>query len=229
MTLNDFLKKSSRFALAAGLAGAVGFAAPVAVSFAQDTGADASAEECEHRGRRGHRGHMRRMAQELELTEAQRTEIRGIMQEARANRGERGDRAARGAVRERIQAVLTPEQRTRAAELRQTHSRERVDRRVARMTEHLSLSDTQASQVSGILRNAAMQRRALREQAQNDPGSARDAMQSLRESTRASVRSVLNAEQTAQLEEMHSRRGERGHHGRRGHGGPRGGGGHGGR
>lgn len=217
MNFTDILTKSSRLALAAGLAGALGFAAPVAVGFAQGPAASGDEAHAHHgrRGRHGHRGHFRRMARELDLSEAQRTEIRSILQEARGRRG------ARGEVRERIQAVLTAEQRARAAELRQNHARQRIDRRVSRMTEHLSLSDTQAGQVRGILRNAAMQRRALREQARNEPGSVRDAMRSLRESTRASVRAVLTPEQVSQLEERRAERGERRHRGRHGRRGAR--------
>ena len=223
MTFSDFLRPLSRFALAAGIAGAIGFAAPV-VSFAQDAPAAeqrARGERGErgmHRGHHGRHGHpLRRMAQELELTDAQRAQIRAIMQEARQNRGERAP-GARGEVRQRIQAVLTPAQQARAQELRQEHARTRVDHQVTRMTRRLSLNETQQQQVRGILRNAAMQRRALFEQAGEDPASAREAMRGLRESTQASIRSVLTSEQASELDEARARRGERGHHGRRGQG-----------
>lgn len=171
---------------------------------------------------------MRRMAAELELTDAQREQIREIFQEARGQRGERarGERARgeRGAMRrqihERIQAVLTPEQRQRAQELRAERGQQRLDRRIERMTERLALTERQQQQVRSIMQNAHMQGRILREQGADDPASAREATRGLRERTQAAIRSVLNAEQQSQLDEMRARRGERRGHGR-GHG-PRG-------
>lgn len=224
MKTTDIVRQLTKnVALAAGLAGALGLAAP-AVSFAQDRGPSAEQGERDHCRGRGHRragrGHpMRRMFQELDLSDAQREQIRGIMRDARGQRGE-GRGEARRQVRERIQAVLTPAQRQRAQELRAEHARERIDRRVEHMTERLSLSERQQQQVRGILRHAAGQRRALMEQGQNDPASARDAMRGLHEQTTAQIRSVLNSEQQATFDEMRERRERRGH-GRRGPG-PRG-------
>jgi Spy/CpxP family protein refolding chaperone len=206
----------SRVALAAGLTAALGLAAP-GTSFAQADAPrvsdDAHRGPHARRGRRGppgRRGHLRRMLAQLDLSEDQRAQIREIVREARADR-----RARRRQARERIEAVLTPEQREQARALRARHRRARLERRLARMSERLDLSERQQQQVRGILRHAAMQRRALREQAPDDPASARDALRGLRERTRASVRSVLTAEQQAQLEELRERRRERrGRHGR---------------
>lgn len=219
-----------RVALAAGLGAALGLVTPDA-SFAQ-TGArggaggttvEATGEHCAgHRGARGRHGrHGFRgpLFAGLDLSDAQRAQIRQIMQEARAHRGEGDPRARRAQIHERIQAVLTPAQRQRAQELRADRQRAHLERRVSRMTERLSLSAQQQQQVRSILQNAAMQRRALREQAENDPHSARSAMRELQERTQASVRSVLTPAQQAQLDQLRARRAERG---RRGHGGPRG-------
>ncbi|HJL14067.1 MAG TPA: hypothetical protein RMH99_00355 [Sandaracinaceae bacterium LLY-WYZ-13_1] len=219
-----------RVALAAGLAGAIGLAAPV-TSFAQT--ADAPRAEDRRRGHgmhhRGHhhRGHarrgMRHVLRQLDLSDAQREEIRSLVREARSQARDAEPerrRALRRQVRARIGAILTPEQRERARQLRAERRQRRIARRVSRMSERLELSERQQQQVRGILRHAASQREALREQGANDPESARTAMQALRERTRESIRSVLNAEQQARLDEMRARRDER--RVRRGPRGPRG-------
>lgn len=168
---------------------------------------------------------MRRMGAELNLTDAQHAQIRAIMQEHRASRGERGARGqGRGEIHERIQAVLTPEQRARSAELRRAHAAERIDRRIEHMTERLSLTGQQQQQVRGILNHSASQRRALMEQGRLDGTSPREAMRALREGTGAQIRSVLNSEQAAQMDEMRARRSERGARGGRRGRGHRGGG-----
>ena len=241
MTITDFIRPLSRFALAAGIAGVVGLAGPVAVSYAQEAPATEAGPEGDCGARRGHhRGHhrgghhmgpMHHMGEELQLSEAQQTQIRAIMGEAHAQRGEERGPGAHAAVRARIDAVLTAEQRARAAELRREHSAARIDHHLTRMTERLSLTDTQQQQVRGILRNTAMQRHALMDQASDDPTATHDAMRGLDESTHASIRSVLNSEQAEQLDALHAERaahgprhGRHGHgrHGHRGHHGPRG-------
>jgi len=56
-----------------------------------------------------------------------------------------------GGTREEMQAVLTPEQRTKAAALRKEHRGERKDRK-ARMQEQLGLSDEQMKKMQEIRR-----------------------------------------------------------------------------
>ena len=226
----DILKPLKSFALAGGLAAAVGLAAPISAS-AQ--GGDAEISESRghhHRGRRA-RHHRRgpRMAAELNLSDAQRAQLREAREAARPRMEaarESGDREAMRALhremREQFRAVLTPEQRERAQALRAEHAQRRVPRRVEGMTERLSLTERQQQQVRGILQGAAQQRRALREQARLDGTRPREAMQALRERTHQQVQSVLTAEQQARAAELRAeraeRRGERGERrGRRGH------------
>lgn len=90
----------------------------------------------------GHRGHkLRQLAQRLGLSEAQQTQIRQILIEqrdrARAMRQSTPDgsperRAARERMRaeteRRIDAVLTPAQRTQARQLRREHDQRRRER-----------------------------------------------------------------------------------------------------
>ncbi|MEC7524826.1 MAG: Spy/CpxP family protein refolding chaperone [Myxococcota bacterium] len=224
----DILKPLKSFALAGGLAAAVGMAAPIASA----QSADAEVSESRghhHRGRRARHHRGRRMAAELNLTDAQRAQLREYRESARPRMQaarEAGDREAMRALhremRERFQSVLTPEQRERAQELRREHAQRRIDRRVERMTERLELSATQQQQVRGILQGAAQQRRALHEQARLDGEAPREAMQALRERTRTQVQSVLTSEQQSRAAELREqrreRRGERGERrGRRGH------------
>ena len=220
------------------LAAAMMVGAPAAGALAQD-GSASAAEDRPRAGRRGHRGHrgrfgrrghrMRRMAAQLNLTEAQREQIRSLRQSARSGSEGRLDPSARRALHQQMMQVLTPAQQTQMAELRGQHQSRRIDRRVTRMTERLSLSQQQSGQVRGILTQAAQQRSALREQARLDETSPREAMGAVRERTHALIRSVLNAEQQAELDSViQNRRGRRGHRGHRGwgRGGGQPGGGH---
>ncbi|MBX3270898.1 MAG: hypothetical protein KF729_11600 [Sandaracinaceae bacterium] len=218
--MNTFSKILSTVSLGAALC----FAGPVVSSVsAQSPGArgpgTAQAPDGARRGpphgahgRRGHmhRGHGQPFA-ELNLTEAQRTEMRAIHQRSR----------------EAMQNVLTPEQRARMQELRTTRAREHLDRRVAHMTERLSLTPTQAQQVRNIFSQADAQRRAIFEQSRTDETSPREALEALRTRTQAQLDAVLSAEQRSALGELRSQRGERGQRGPRGGGeggerGPRG-------
>ena len=231
-SIRTILRPFSNMALAAGIASAVGLAAPV-VSFAQDAPRAEQGQGRHGRGERGMRhGHgpgmrhgMRGMFEGLNLTDAQQAQIRQIHEAARTRfeaARTSGDQAALRAIgrdtHQRIQAVLTPAQRAQAQELRAQHGQRFLDRRLEHMTESLSLSTTQQQQVRGILSGAAQQRRALMEQSRLDESSPREAMQALRERTQAQLSSVLNAEQRTQLEAMRARRGERGEHGEGGHG-----------
>ena len=82
-----------------------------------------------------------RMANQLELTEAQRAEVRKILEEAQKQRDEQ-----RRQVREKIDAVLTAEQKAK----RDAAMKERVARRVERMTRQLKLTDDQVTKVSAL-------------------------------------------------------------------------------
>ena len=76
----------------------------------------------------GGKKHMARMQQELGLTDEQVAEMRQIRQS--------------GGSKEEVQAVLTEEQQANAKELRSERKANRGDR-IARMQQHLGLSDEQ--------------------------------------------------------------------------------------
>lgn len=119
---------------------------------------------------------MARMQAELELTDEQVAEMRRIREE--------------GGTREEIHAVLTDEQRAKAEQMRKSHGKRGGDK-LARMQQHLGLSDEQVAEMRTI----------------RDNGGSREEMNA-----------VLTDEQRAQLDQMRQRHGGKGKgiHGSRG-------------
>ena len=226
----------NRVALVAGLGAGAAFVLPAAQVSAQD-GATATrqadgqgrAGRQHRRGRRGHHGRgMMHGFRELNLTDNQKAQVEAIMEAAREQRRElrqnEGAREQMHALHEETQRllmdVLTPAQKTQLEQLREQHQTQHLDRRVNRMKEKLSLSDAQVTRIRSIFEAAQTQRQALRNG--SDASDRREAMQALRERTKAAVSAVLTAEQRTALEVMHAERGERGERGRHGRRGPRG-------
>jgi Spy/CpxP family protein refolding chaperone len=81
---------------------------------------------------------------------------------------------------------------------------QRIERRVSMMTERLSLSTEQATQVRQILTKESEQMRALFEKAQGgaDRESLRPQMQSLRDSTEKQIEGVLTPQQLTSYREL---------------------------
>ncbi|MCB9600054.1 MAG: hypothetical protein H6722_21270 [Sandaracinus sp.] len=210
------------------LAAALSIVSAVPV-FAQDGGtpsSDASVAERGprahgHPGRHGRRGHdpearLQHMQQELSLTPAQVQQLRQLFTDARARREQ--NRQARQqeheAMRARVDAILTPEQRQRAQALRSERQQQRVTRRLERMTERLSLRPNQVTQIRRILEQTRARHEALGRGPEH-----REEHRALREQTKTQIDAVLDAEQRAQADQMRERR--EGRHGRHGRG-PRG-------
>ena len=125
------------------------------------TGAVAERESGPHGGDRAE--HRARMQQELGLTDDQMQQMREVRQQ--------------GGSREEMQAVLTDEQKVKAQALRKSRQGDHA-LRVARMKEHLNLSDEQVQQMQEI-----------REQG----------------GTREDMHAVLTDEQRTQLEQARAR------------------------
>lgn len=83
-----------------------------------------------------------RMTESLELTSEQQGEIRAILEEQRAQAEQQ-----RAQTRERIGAVLTPEQLARIDERRAAG----IERRLDRLADRLDLTDEQLVQVRGLM------------------------------------------------------------------------------
>ncbi len=89
---------------------------------------------------------MERMTEQLDLTETQQEQIRSILDEQRQQRD-----AQRAAVRERIDAVLTPEQLA----LRDQQMEQRQTRKLDRMAERLDLTAEQQDAVAALMQERA--------------------------------------------------------------------------
>jgi Spy/CpxP family protein refolding chaperone len=130
--------------------------------------------------------HLARMTEQLSLSDSQQAEIRAILDEQH----QQCDRE-RQAMRERIDAVLTPEQ----IALRDQALAQRMERRLDRMAERLDLSAAQRDEMSALLQ----EKRA-------NPQITRSEM-------RERIAAILTDEQRAQLRD--GRRGGPGHPGPR--------------
>jgi Spy/CpxP family protein refolding chaperone len=128
-----------------------------------------------------------RMTESLELTSEQQGEIRAILEEQQAQAEQQ-----RAQTRERIGAVLTPEQLARIDERRQAG----IERGLDRLADRLDLTDEQLGQVRGLMlqtqgTDPRMDRAEIREQ----------------------IKAVLSEEQRARFETM-ERSSKRGGHGK---------------
>jgi Spy/CpxP family protein refolding chaperone len=168
---------------------------------------------------------LEQLARQLDLTEAQRTQIQGILGDARSKleglrtntaltREERMDQAQQIAsqTREQIRGVLTPDQQLKADELRQQaeqrfgERRERVEERMlGRLTQQLDLSESQQSTIQLYLQDRKTQLDALKGNNSLTASQKREQMQFIRQQTQEKIRSVLTAEQQAQLDELRDR------------------------
>ncbi len=231
MTPSSSIKRFvTRVALVAGLGAGLAFAMPTTSASAQRGDRATQGEPSHGRGHhRGHRRHrrgrgMQRMLQQLDLSDNQKAQVRAIIESARERgqelRGQGRSPENRAAMHELHQEtrqlvldVLTAEQKAKMQELRSQRQQRSLDRRVSRMTEKLSLSETQASRIRGILEAARTQRQALRNGSQAGP-ERQAAMQTLRQRTKTAIDAVLTAEQRSTLEQHRGDRGRRGRHGR---------------
>jgi Spy/CpxP family protein refolding chaperone len=90
-------------------------------------------------------------------------------------------------------------------------------RRLARMTERLSLTPAQVQRIERIMEESATARQGARRN-----GDSRAATEAVRTRTRSAIQNVLTPAQRTAMEAMHSERGERGRRGPRGERGARG-------
>jgi Spy/CpxP family protein refolding chaperone len=123
---------------------------------------------------------MERMSEQLDLTETQQEQISAILDEQRQQRD-----AQRAAVRERIDAVLTPEQLAQ----RDQRMEQRQTRRLDRMAERLDLTAEQQDAMAALMQEKQADRSITREQ------------------MRERMESILSEEQIAQLDDMRGRHG----------------------
>ena len=160
-----------------------------------------------HRGHRGHGG-MHRVLRQLSLSENQQAQVRAILESARERRHELRNagrsantrtqmRALRQETRQLIRDVLTPAQVQQMQTLKAEHRSRRIERRLTRLTERLSLTNRQANRIRTILNDA-------------HPSAADGPPAENRRQRRAQVKAQIEAELTpAQLETFRQMRAER--------------------
>ncbi|HXG61918.1 MAG TPA: hypothetical protein VNO22_11115 [Planctomycetota bacterium] len=146
---------------------------------------------------------VQRFAEELDLTEEQDRQLDLILGETRRDIEAYG-RAMRDAhqrSRDRVLAILTPEQKEKLerlmAEERERRSRADAERRVAALRQLLELSEEQARAVEAAFAAGRARKREFFEvrKTGGDPGQVRVFFRSLREEQNRDIEKVLTPEQ----------------------------------
>jgi len=181
-----------------------------------------------------------RLAERLNLTEEQKGTVQNYLQDQRSQmevlrndttltREQRAQRTREitQSTRDKIQSILTVEQRQRAEDLRnqaRERGRQRVQEQFDRTARLLDLTEDQKTQFQSYLENERTQLQSLRENTSLTQEERRAQARTIREQTRSDIRSLLNSTQQQRLEDLRGlRRG--GFGGGRQRGGPRGPGG----
>ncbi|MBI2820390.1 MAG: hypothetical protein HYX73_10455 [Acidobacteria bacterium] len=183
---------------------------------------------------------LQQLAEQLDLTDAQKTQIQGVLENARSQlqtlrndttltREQKMDQAQQitQQTRDQIHSVLTPDQQAKADELRQQAEerfgaqREKMEEQLlTRLTKQLDLTDSQKSTIQLYLQDQKTQLQALKDNTALTASQKFEQMQSIRQQTQEKIKSVLTAEQQTQLdqlrEQMQDRRQGRRRGGRRG-------------
>ena len=184
-----------------------------------------------------------RMAQELNLTESQKSTIQSYLEDQRSQlqvlrndttltRDQKAQRMREitQQTRDKIQSILTVEQKQKAEDLR-NQARERVQQRANeqfdRMARLLDLTPEQKTQMKSYLDSQRTQLQALRDNTSLTPEQRREQARTIGEQTRNTIRSLLNPTQQQKLQDLRESRGGR-FRGPARQGGPRGFGGPGG-
>lgn len=191
----------------------------------QKGGPDAKRHKGDGRKAHGARGHrnpeqkIERMTADLGLSDVQAQQIRQIFADSQAERKALRESDKTTEIGEalsilhahkhaRIDAVLTPAQRERAATLRIERREAWIDQRVASMTDRLSLRAEQVPQIREILVEESQQHEALGRGPDH-----REAHLAVREGAQAKVDVILDADQRAKAEQDREAKGK--HHGKR--------------
>ena len=187
-----------------------------------------------------------RLAERLNLTEAQKSTVQSYLQDQQSQmqvlrndttltRDQRAQRAREitGQTRDKIQSLLTVEQKQKAEDLR-TQARERVQQRAGeqfdRTARLLDLTPEQKTQMQSVLDSQRTQLQALRDNTSLTPEARREQAQAIRQQTSNNIRSLLNPTQQQKLQDLRESGRERfrgpmrqgGPRGPAGPGGPRG-------
>jgi DNA polymerase/3'-5' exonuclease PolX len=184
-----------------------------------------------------------RLAERLSLTEQQKSTVQSYLEDQRSQmqvlrndtaltREQRAQRAREitQQTRDKVQSILTVEQRQRAEDLRdQARQRfqERASEQFDRTARLLDLTPEQKDQMQSYLEGQRTQLQTLRDNTALTQEQRRQQARAIGEQTRSNIRSLLNPPQQQKLDDLRASRGGGFGQGQR-RGGPRGRGGFGG-
>ena len=103
-----------------------------------------------------------------------------------------------------FQNLLTPEQKTKLKEMRQTASakfHQRSEKRLEKMKTQLNLSDDQVAKIKNISQDFRSQLKTIRENTTIDPSDKRSQIMALTKQQRKDFKSVLTSEQVDKWEQ----------------------------
>lgn len=176
----------------------------------------------QRRGMGGKRPGVGRIVKELGLSQAQADQVRAIVQrfhqdvkaivQSSASREEKQTKVKdlRAKAGDEIMALLTPEQRDKATQMKL------VDKLLSRrgamagmlmhMLAQLNLSETQKAQVKDIMKSCQEAGKAIREDATLTPEARRAGMRQLRQDTIEKIKAVLTPDQLTKFNELLAQR-----------------------
>ncbi|MBI4464863.1 MAG: hypothetical protein HY647_09190 [Acidobacteria bacterium] len=180
-----------------------------------------------------------RMAQQLNLSEEQKSKVQSYLEDQRSQMQTlRNDttltreqrlqriREINQQTRDKMQSILSVEQKQKAEELR-NQARDRVQQRAGeqfdRTARLLDLTPEQKTPMQSLLENQRTQLQALRDNTSLTPEQRREQARAIRQQTLNNIRSLLNPTQQQKLEDLRTSRPGFGRGGLRGRpGGPMG-------
>jgi Spy/CpxP family protein refolding chaperone len=165
---------------------------------------------------------LQQLAKQLDLTDAQKTQIKGILDNARTqlqalrnnmNITKQQELDQRQQIEEQtknsIRGVLTPDQQAKADSLlKQAQDRMAAQQAkmqgqmLARLTNQLGLSDSQKSLIQSYLNDQKSQLQALRSNTALTPQQKLEQMQTIRQQTQDKIKAALTADQQAKLDQL---------------------------
>ena len=163
---------------------------------------------------------------ELNLTDAQKTQMKAnheemngkmdkIRQDASLSEDQKKSQmeALRGEQRQKMESILTPEQKTKFEEIRKNNpgrqdtsgrkeGKEGREGREGKMKEKLGLSDDQATQMKSLHQSAKSQIEAIKNNGTLSESAKKDQIKAIKENTKAKRQTILTPDQEKKIEEM---------------------------